>query len=137
MGLCVCLLLVLVIVISRWWTLRWGYDHHWGYIERGGLGLGYHQGFRPLDWSWHPTAQPAYTQLWFGFSSTPREWVLVLPLWVPIAVVGGLLVWSWRRGRRRPDPVACRNCGYNLKGNVSGICPECGTPRTARIKRPG
>jgi len=23
---------------------------------------------------------------------------------------------------------ACRECGYNLTGNVSGRCPECGTP---------
>jgi hypothetical protein len=22
----------------------------------------------------------------------------------------------------------CQNCEYNLAGNVSGICPECGTP---------
>jgi hypothetical protein len=22
----------------------------------------------------------------------------------------------------------CQNCDYNLKGNVSGICPECGVP---------
>jgi len=22
----------------------------------------------------------------------------------------------------------CRNCGYDLMGNVSGVCPECGTP---------
>jgi len=22
----------------------------------------------------------------------------------------------------------CRACGYNLTGNVSGVCPECGTP---------
>lgn len=22
----------------------------------------------------------------------------------------------------------CRNCSYNLTGNISGICPECGTP---------
>ena len=21
----------------------------------------------------------------------------------------------------------CRNCSYNLTGNISGICPECGT----------
>jgi len=22
----------------------------------------------------------------------------------------------------------CRSCGYRLAGNVSGVCPECGTP---------
>jgi hypothetical protein len=22
----------------------------------------------------------------------------------------------------------CQRCGYNLTGNTSGICPECGTP---------
>ena len=26
------------------------------------------------------------------------------------------------------DPLLCRGCGYNLTGNVSGICPECGRP---------
>ena len=29
----------------------------------------------------------------------------------------------WRR-RRRGE---CLTCGYNLTGNVSGVCPECGT----------
>lgn len=29
---------------------------------------------------------------------------------------------------------SCRTCGYNLYGNVSGVCPECGTlvPRDSR-----
>lgn len=27
----------------------------------------------------------------------------------------------WREGR-------CVACGYSLRGNVSGTCPECGTP---------
>ncbi len=30
----------------------------------------------------------------------------------------------WRRGRRR-KPGHC-GCGYDLTGNVSGRCPECG-----------
>lgn len=29
---------------------------------------------------------------------------------------------------RRISSLHCRNCGYLLVGNVSGICPECGTP---------
>lgn len=30
----------------------------------------------------------------------------------------------WMRGRTLPNP--CINCGYNLTGNVTGTCPECG-----------
>jgi hypothetical protein len=29
--------------------------------------------------------------------------------------------------RRRFPPGHCEECGYALKGNVSGVCPECGT----------
>jgi hypothetical protein len=31
------------------------------------------------------------------------------------------------RARFTADPT-CATCGYNLTGNLSGICPECGTP---------
>jgi rubrerythrin len=31
------------------------------------------------------------------------------------------------RARAIPDGL-CRQCGYSLAGNVSGVCPECGTP---------
>jgi hypothetical protein len=31
----------------------------------------------------------------------------------------------YRRYRRRKKGL-CLNCGYNLTGNVSGVCPECG-----------
>ena len=34
-------------------------------------------------------------------------------------------VWPHKPG---PLPGHCLKCGYNLTGNVSGICPECGTP---------
>jgi uncharacterized RDD family membrane protein YckC len=29
------------------------------------------------------------------------------------------------------DPRACQGCGYDLRGNVSGICPECGKALSA------
>jgi predicted RNA-binding Zn-ribbon protein involved in translation (DUF1610 family) len=28
---------------------------------------------------------------------------------------------------RSPPPGHCPHCNYNLTGNVSGLCPECGT----------
>ena len=32
------------------------------------------------------------------------------------------------------DPM-CGSCDYNLTGNVSGICPECGWKLTRKVKR--
>ena len=49
-----------------------------------------------------------------------------LPLWMPlllIAVPTTILFW---RDRRRIPPGCCRVCGYDLTGNTSGVCPECG-----------
>jgi hypothetical protein len=36
---------------------------------------------------------------------------------------------SWRPLRRRRRGNVCRGCGYDLTGNVSGVCPECGRAR--------
>lgn len=42
----------------------------------------------------------------------------------------------WRRYAHcspfRGNRWQCQTCGYNLTGNVSGICPECGTPTSIR-----
>ncbi len=31
--------------------------------------------------------------------------------------------------RQSPEQLQCCSCGYNLTGNTSGRCPECGDPR--------
>ena len=38
-----------------------------------------------------------------------------------------LIVWPFTRTKTFPLGM-CQKCGYNLRGNISGICPECGTP---------
>ncbi len=53
---------------------------------------------------------------------------LFIPFWLPLALTAiptALLFW---RDRPRIPPGHCQKCGYNLTGNVSGICSECGTP---------
>jgi len=55
-------------------------------------------------------------RFWIG---TPA---VLLALWPAISFVRGPL----RRFRRRRRGL-CIPCGYNLAGNASGVCPECGT----------
>lgn len=57
---------------------------------------------------------------------------LRLPLWLPSIAFTPIPVLAFIRGplrrRRRRKKGFCVKCGYNLRGNVSGICPECGSP---------
>ena len=46
-------------------------------------------------------------------------WLLAILLW-------GSMMICFRQ--RRTPPGFCVQCGYNLTGNVSGVCPECGSP---------
>ena len=48
-----------------------------------------------------------------------------LPLYVVLAAVAVPTRLVWRLGRKHVEPGHCR-CGYDLTGNVSGKCPECG-----------
>jgi len=45
---------------------------------------------------------------------------------VSFLVGTGLALLRWRpTGKVFPYP-SCSNCEYNLTGNISGVCPECG-----------
>ncbi|MCH9033232.1 MAG: hypothetical protein IID42_01850 [Planctomycetes bacterium] len=56
---------------------------------------------------------------------------LVFPFWLVFIAVSAYPTIAFarrplrRRYRRRRG--LCIRCGYNLEGNVSGVCPECGT----------
>jgi hypothetical protein len=55
-------------------------------------------------------------------------WGLTVPLWailLPSLVLPARYLWLKRR--RAPAAGLCRACRYDLRGNVSGVCPECGT----------
>ena len=62
---------------------------------------------------------------------TIGTWIYV-PLWLfailllvypTLAFIRGPFA-RWRRSRKG----VCLKCGYDLTGNVSGVCPECGEP---------
>ncbi|GJM23618.1 MAG: hypothetical protein DHS20C16_00330 [Phycisphaerae bacterium] len=51
---------------------------------------------------------------------------------VPFAILSGFV---YVRTRYWPiyEDWQCSNCGYDLTGNVSGVCPECGTPSAPNL----
>ena len=68
---------------------------------------------------------PMLTHGGYGGGSRVRTTDLFLPLWIPLLVIGSATILLWRRDRRFP-PGHCRECGYDLTGNTSGVCSECG-----------
>jgi hypothetical protein len=49
-----------------------------------------------------------------------------VPLWPTVLVLGAVSALLWILDHRRISPGHCGKCGYDLTGNVSGRCPECG-----------
>jgi hypothetical protein len=61
----------------------------------------------------------------FYLTRVPK--LIELPLWGPLALcLLAYLLLVWYSHRTTPTGK-CRNCGYDLQGNRSGRCPECGT----------
>ncbi len=60
--------------------------------------------------------------------------LLSYPFWLPLMPIIIVTVAVWWRERRRVPAGHCWNCRYDLTGNVSGVCPECGK---AAFTRPG
>ncbi|UCG16963.1 MAG: hypothetical protein JSV19_02800 [Phycisphaerales bacterium] len=50
---------------------------------------------------------------------------LFIPLWMPLILFAIPTAILWYRDRR-PPTGHCQTCAYNLTGNVTGVCPECG-----------
>jgi hypothetical protein len=59
--------------------------------------------------------------------TTGRLHIVDVPLWVPFLLVLVPTAGLWYQDWRTIPPGHCQKCGYNLMGNESGRCPECGT----------
>ena len=60
---------------------------------------------------------------------------VMLPFWLLLLLTAIPTAWLWHRDRRRIRPGCCLRCGYDLTGNTSGVCSECGE-KTAIAKPP-
>ena len=96
------------------WALRLG---HGGRIGQSWRYVGRRYSSDPVIWT---------PELWDELGSLGLR-VRFTPLWIPFGVVAVPTAWLWWRDRRFP-PGHCQTCGYDLTGNVSERCPECGEP---------
>jgi hypothetical protein len=65
--------------------------------------------------------------IWGPHTVVPPHFTL--QLWIPLVIC--LVPCSLEFARSfnsRSSPGCCETCGYDLTGNVSGVCPECGRP---------
>jgi hypothetical protein len=62
---------------------------------------------------------------------------VTLPLWAAPVMLVGLAGLAWWRKSGNFGQNQCPQCAYDLTGNVSGICPECGNPIGSTGKRNG
>jgi hypothetical protein len=69
---------------------------------------------------------PEFTRIYAPFGNGHISQTSV-PVWMPTLVLAGLACFFHRRHKRTArSPGICQNCGYDLQGNISGRCPECG-----------
>ena len=119
-GTLLCVLITAAFVVSTWWWV-------WVTVP-GGPFIAVHAG--ALEFSYpvgaaHAGYLPHGAGLRFALVGMTKARGFTLPLVYPFAAVAIPTLLVWRFGRKPIKPGHCP-CGYDLRGNVSGICPECG-----------
>jgi hypothetical protein len=82
---------------------------------------------------WAVVVSPVIFVEAFGgyYPASDRDVFTTRLLGVCSLIAGVSLFIRWRRrvaAKSRSDRGLCPVCSYDLTGNTSGICPECGTP---------
>ncbi len=141
----VCALSIVALAASLWVVVWWNDSH---FVPRFRIYSGCVRVLPDLGWNWVPydtydprpgwhvdVLQPPERARFARFVWLPRlepEYGfggprVTVPLWTPILAFGIPAACLSASHRRRPAGGHCVECGYNLTGNVSGRCPECGT----------
>ncbi len=128
-----CAALLILMLVSGRYTLRLGFRHNWLSLEAGCLTATWvKHDTRHIHWPWHVGGVFANRDYRIRWLPARREHLnlryLDLPLWIPIPLLLALGTGLWLRDRRRARLGCCPACAYDLVGNTSGVCPECGAP---------
>jgi hypothetical protein len=114
-----------VCVASIWYAVAWGIGDWTVYLSYGSVSIYYQKNAGIGYWfesGWN--GESARLCIWFEYANLGTSgWTLYVPLWPVIVAIVALMWWT----RERKCVTTCWHCSYDLTGNVSGICPECGT----------
>ncbi len=136
-------LVLVAIALSFRWIVGWwdpGYRVY-VYFQHGMLGCNpyWAPSGTPLDtlpWygafhAYHPPAYVPWQMLPSIDFSVPSQWRVRVPLHLSLLVLLPVVAYPLlpRTIRRyRLKRGLCVGCGYDLTGNITGVCPECGVP---------
>ena len=133
-------------VISFFRTILWTNQDYYSYpdIQHWYYSVVFRQGMLELNYTKRvPSSEPwinwrveiRYFKLGHQRTATLDEigqrsywlWLPIFPLFVLFSIfpLYAFIRGPYRRYCRRKKGL-CLKCGYNLTGNVSGVCPECG-----------
>ena len=84
-------------------------------------------------WAWEVPIWEGFHYRRFALTAQETYWELSFPTWSAIAFFAAYPTIAFirrphRRRKRRRTLGLCIECGYDLTGNESGVCPECGKP---------
>ncbi len=118
-GCTVCALIAVLFVASGWWSFV---------VQIGSWDVEVFGGACAIDFygNWFDDIVVVYghgfgLSLWNTWSSELTQF----PLWLPFLIVAIPMIIMWGFVPKFPRGH-CRRCGYDLTGNTSGVCPECG-----------
>ncbi len=121
-GTTLSLLIAAAFVVSAWWYVaaQAGSVGVGVAVSQGCIGIRLGDSFPVVPGFYRHPSSLLYGNTWsFGPS-----WV-TCPLYAVFAAVALPTLLVWRFWPKPVRPGHCR-CGYDLTGNTSGVCPECG-----------
>jgi hypothetical protein len=124
-GLVACGLILLLWVITFFWESGYTGTKYGFSISPGYFGFAFCGPYRLQGFYLVPAESSC---VWAPIPHLCVIDIFVLPFSLLLLVIAIPTAYLFWRDHRRIPPDCCLNCGYNLTGNTSGICPECGTP---------
>ena len=128
-GLILSALVVAAWVVSlpfAWYASKKTAEHDWSLALANG-----HFYFSTFDWMFWPerwscdVARSLDQTGWTFYVNNDTPCSVELPCWLLFLVVASPTAYLFWQDRHFP-PGRCQSCNYDLTGNMSEVCPECG-----------